>query len=760
MASTNARQTLREFLLRPTMIDQLRERFAYIQGSLTTTINEASRLTGLSEAQLRYAELRGLLAPNRAIDSTPIGLPTRGQRRYTTDDLLNAHLIAVLLDQGYSLTEVATFIQNNSSIIQELLQTSALRLQTATKSADDIQFQRFLLQRIFYYALSLIFEKVAITHAGIIIPVRASDAELNQIDSEGIETADDLVRLGHFVLVWCTPGHPVMTFTTSGNPFEREQNIRLKPFSELLAAELEPAKQLFTDAPRHVFIAYEPQAERELDQADRMLAVRKNRSKESKDSDTSGRTLAQPRVVAGRLLHYAQELSCQRFLLDGQREPGLSDVLLYTAPELVNPALGDALLNRLTETVVALGGRSQGTKNGQRWRFCCVLLPRESAATLKQQELVVHAQSSLGPHRIGVTTTSPKLNGGLTFRAYSSGRITYRPEVIPLDPAISYAEEEWPIRSAIAAPAVDGPGAVQSQPPAVIYITSEEPNAFNDNDFLLIRVMGRLVGELVQTYNSRGHLPNTLTDTLANPEIVDSYFAEFLSDLNFMSDLKKILDLLNPPKNDSKGAESRAAEPKDDALYTNIRTLTLIGLDIDDFSRIQKRQGDQVARMLTREIGSRIQQRMNSSFSHGMPTARLYRAWGDRFYMLVRDEEFDEAVKHAERIRKEISCIYQVDGDGIVSLRSASSAQAQGAGGIDVHVRMVGISLSPDELREQLRRSGDDNATCVASLTRLLDDGLKQANENPDLEQRSLWWDAKNRRYELTSSLLEQPNAV
>ncbi|HZC06570.1 MAG TPA: MerR family transcriptional regulator [Ktedonobacterales bacterium] len=748
MVTFKARLSLSELLMQPNVIEQLRERFKRIQDGLSTTISEASDLTRLSEAQLRYAEARGLLAPNRALGANVTSTHPRGQRRYTVDNLLRAYLIAFILDHGYSLSEIATFMENNASIIHELLETTTLHLKPVLDGANDILFKRFFIPRVLYYALSLIFERDTMSDVGLVFPVRSTPDELNVISPGEVETADDLIHLGHIVVAWRARGRPFSTFMTAGNPFDHEQSVHVTPFSQLAAVN---AQQWSANSlPIQAYIAYSPSAEPELAQADRLLA---NRQQRDVRVEPGARRPPNPRDVSGRLIRHVQMLSCSDVMAIGQTETRLSDALFYNAPGMVNPALGDALLNQLTESIVTLGGPprprdlagacDEDEPASTRWRFSCVLEPREIDSSLKRQELVVAAQSSQGPHRVGVTTASPQLNGGLTFLAYSSGRVTYRPEVLALDPAVSYVREESPIKSALAAPAVDGQGLERSQPPAVIYIASKYSDAFDSDDFLLIRVMGRLVGEIVRTYSSREHLPNALTDTLADPEIVDGYFADFLSESSFVSDLQHAL----------RGTLSEPALEEQTEFSRDIQTLTLIGLDVNDYSSIQRLQGDRVARLLTRELGNRLKQRMHGAFAHGILSARLYRPWGDRFYMLVRDEDVDKARQRAERIRQDISRSYQIDGETLNSMRNVSdSAGCQQPGVISVNVRMAGVTLTRDALGVLLQRAGGDVTKCVAGLSRLLDDGLKQANDRPADDAPSVWWNVDLNAYEATTS--------
>ena len=134
MSLNRHRPTMAELLRQPSVIDQLRERFRYIQDNLTTSFGEASELSGLTDAQLRYAETRGMFSTTR--DSGANAVSPKGQRRYTVDNLLHAHLIEYLLRKDYSLIEISAFMQNNPDIIQDVLETKTLRLSGALDTVD------------------------------------------------------------------------------------------------------------------------------------------------------------------------------------------------------------------------------------------------------------------------------------------------------------------------------------------------------------------------------------------------------------------------------------------------------------------------------------------------------------------------------------------------------------------------------------------------------------------------------------------------
>jgi len=743
-----------DLLAQADVVQELREAFMSIQEGLTTTIHEASELTHLTESQLRYVEKQHMLAPNRARLDESSDTPRTGQRRYAAEDLLRARLIAYLIKHGFNLSEIDDFMKHESSAIQGILESTSLRLRPVLDGADEVPFKRFFIPRVLYYALTLVFERDAIDDAGIVFPIRATPAELNAYRPGQVYNVDDLGRLGHVFVAWRARGRPLATFVTVGNPFD-DQKLQIRSFDDVVSASA--ASVSHGSAPLHAYLVYGAEAQRELVEAERLLRTRQESGRLSDPS----RRMANPRVVAGRLMRYVQWLNCTPSAVANRAESSMSDVLFFNSPEMVNRTLGDALLNRLANAIVDLGGDMQAVESDahatlqrylepcgeRRWRFSCILMPNEPADAFKRQELVVRAQSDKAPHRIGVTTTSPQANAGLTFRAYSSGRIVYRQSVIPLDPAVSYVAEEAPIRSALAAPAVYGNGLEHSQPPAIVYVTSREEGQFEEDDFLLLRVIGRLVGEIVQTYNSRSHSHSALTDTLTDPETVDGYFSDFLSERSFMTDLERIFRRTFQPGAQPGAARQRATEQQEllERFYQHLRSISLFGVDIDDFSSIQRMHGDKVARRLTREIGKRLGQRLNASLVNGVPTARLYRIWSDRFYLLVRDENEQQSIERAEQIRKDIARDYRVQ----LELDAASDQRPP----IPVHVRLVGATFGLGDLKG-LWDSSEENVTlCAAQLSRILEDGLKRASEELNPDDRSVWWDTRNKLFQPTATL-------
>jgi GGDEF domain-containing protein len=219
-----------------------------------------------------------------------------------------------------------------------------------------------------------------------------------------------------------------------------------------------------------------------------------------------------------------------------------------------------------------------------------------------------------------------------------------------------------------------------------------------------------------------------------------------------MTDLERIFRRTFQPGAQPGAAHQRATEQQEllDRFYQHLRFISLFGVDIDDFSSIQRMHGDRVARQLTREIGQRLGQRLNASLINGVPNARLYRIWSDRFYLLVRDENEQQSIERAEQIRKDIARDYRVQ----LELDAASDQRPP----ISVHVRLVGATFGLSDLKA-LWDSSEENVTlCAAQLSRILEDGLKRASDELNPDERSVWWDTRNKLFQPTANLRIPPH--
>lgn len=108
----------------------------------TVGIGEVSRLTGLSERQIRYYEQQGLLQPRR----TP-----GGQRQYGPGEIARLREIKSLLDRGHTLEVARRAIgrtrpeAEESDVRSRLLSGQALR--SLYPVSNRAELERMLTQR-------------------------------------------------------------------------------------------------------------------------------------------------------------------------------------------------------------------------------------------------------------------------------------------------------------------------------------------------------------------------------------------------------------------------------------------------------------------------------------------------------------------------------------------------------------------------------------------------------------------------------------
>src|SRR5258708_36200220 len=86
---------------------------------------------------------------------------------------------------------------------------------------------------------------------------------------------------------------------------------------------------------------------------------------------------------------------------------------------------------------------------------------------------------------------------GLTFRAYQTGHVIYRPRVMPSD--LAYRELEESTRSAIALPIAGEDGLAV----ASLYISSDEIEDFSKADQRGLRLITRMIEDLLATDQKR-----------------------------------------------------------------------------------------------------------------------------------------------------------------------------------------------------------------------------------------------------------------
>lgn len=366
----------------------------------------------------------------------------------------------------------------------------------------------------------------------------------------------------------------------------------------------------------------------------------------------------------------------------------------------------DPLLNGLADMIVRLGG--QMTDGRDRWRFCCIVLPKETGLPLVWQSLVIQGQSKHGPHRIGESTVPPEeAPRSMSLRAYQSGCIVYRHKVGKEDPIRSKLVE-GDFRSAIALPV----GGENGTPVAVIYAVSDEVDAFSLADQRVMRMLGRIIEELLVTYSAHQRGATRLMNLIEDPSTVDPSFLDFSSDNEFVRDVEALLwDIKGHMKQDKPSAEKR-------------RSVSFLAIDVDNVGGLARQYGDRIMKNLGREVGYRIRRQL-LNLLEDYEKFRLYYAYADRFYVVLRDISREQAGTYAERLRSALRGDYKVEAYGIAAQQPAQPTLTA------ITVRLS-VSFYPYSHLEQLLRQYPEETAVVdarACISRRLDNALKEGSD-------------------------------
>src|SRR5207302_4168484 len=115
----------------------------------------------------------------------------------------------------------------------------------------------------------------------------------------------------------------------------------------------------------------------------------------------------------------------------------------------------------------------------------------------------------------------------------------------------------------------------------VIYIVSDEANAFSEDDQRVLRIISRMVEELLLTYRARRQGTVKLGDLITYPGIVDMSFREFSSENELLDNIEGLLTDIQ-----TKSVTTRSPG----------NVVAFIAVDIDNQSSIASKYGDHVMR--------------------------------------------------------------------------------------------------------------------------------------------------------------------
>ena len=326
---------------------------------------------------------------------------------------------------------------------------------------------------------------------------------------------------------------------------------------------------------------------------------------------------------------------------------GMRDIVDPFLDVTTNPTTQDTILTNLANLVVSLGEAEQ-----HRWKFCCILTSIHNYLPFQQRSLAIRAKSHYAPsiYKIGTTAVSPTASViSISLRAYQGGHIIYHHRVTPEDQTIAYRELEEP-GSAIAIPI----GGEDDLPMGVLYVAAAGPDGFNDRDQHVLRIIARMIQELLASYRVRQQASQKFLSLLRNPGIVDPTFDVFASETDFINDVESLL-------RDIQGMENLEPFAKDDERqYTTKDAVSFFAIDIDGQTSLTDKYGDRVARNLSRAVGQRIQRQLTALFTN-LTDCKLYHVYADRYYLLLNKISLEEARTKAGLLKQALDDSYPVD---------------------------------------------------------------------------------------------------
>lgn len=633
----------------------------------TVTISKAAGLFGFSESQLREWEKRGLLNSQRTAlrEDNKVA---KGHRQFTPDELDKLAIIKELLDEGYSISEIpqnideiweqtkgeqkgeTPFIGHDIKHVHEI---THIPIDTRVGRTNEEVFWRYFVSQVLRLSLILLCEDIPDTIAGIIVPLQKRSAQKMEYK------AGDQPEVGPSLVGWLGENRSFQSFLDENPSFAFPSDFRIMPFS-VIGNE---------------------------NQKDNVLIVIQ---REAKTLSPSTALLETIRRFLDLLYQHVEDW--QPCLDYGMRD------WEYQITDFTNPSANDEVIKNLMEMVVELGGKTSDGRD--RWHFALFFLPRDPDLPIQQRNLVVRAQSKCSLYKEGITTVHIK-DPGLSFRAYQSGHIIYRPKIASQDFMLAYRELEKSTRSAIAIPIV-GEGGL---PIAALYIASGELNAFSATDQRILRVTSRMIEELLTTYQARRQVNGNFSDMITNPGLVDISFKEFLSEDDFINDLETLLTEI---------------QIRDMSEQESEEEISFIAIDIDNQGGLSSKYGERVARNLSREVGLRIKGQLSifSSFRYAPP----YHVQADRYYLLLKGISLEEARSKAELLRKALSGEYRIDSRRVVAGRPMTPGNMLELQ--DVTVRLGVPSYKYSKLKELLLRYSTDLA--VSEVRALILQSLDQ----------------------------------
>jgi len=631
--------SIKEYLRQPDTQEKIQRKMIEARSAATVTITRAADLFGFSDTQLRDWDRLGFVSPPRSDGAKQ---DDKKHRQYSRAELDVLAAIRILRDDSYSITEIKQNIGVIRDIANRLGQEVFTLPGTAKRTAQPVEiaqesanvppidqlldnadnelFWRFYATNALRLLLSLLAEYNPNTIIGLVIPLGSN--------TPASLTTANIADLGECLIGWLRPDYSFYLLYTPRPSFEELTDFRMHPLRVM-------KNGIVQDAVR---------------QDSAWIVVQRRAGL----LNISQHVLTTIQHLCAPLYEHKEEWL--PLFVQGQRF--FTFPIADFIPGPANDPTKRSLLSKLANLTVSLG-------YDKGWRFACILTPHNPQLPVSQHQLVLLAKSDDAPEKyvVGTTQVSPLDDViSVSLRAYQSGRICYRHRATPQDESIANYDVEQPIGSAIAVPI----GGEEAAPLGVIYLVSSKQDAFAPNDQRLLRMIARMVHELLLTFQTRIKVAELLKPLIDSPALADTAYEPFLSETDFIADMETLLGNISKRENLKANLQPILELPTPTAQraalhssYSSTDIVSFYCIDVNDQTSLTQKYGEIMARNLSREVGLRIEVNLKTLFTTS--DLKLYHAYGDRFYIRLGGIPLEEAKSKVWSLKDALELKYQVN---------------------------------------------------------------------------------------------------
>lgn len=613
--------SIKEYLRKPDTQEKIQRKIIEARSAATVTITRAADLFGFTDTQLRDWDRHGFVSPPRSDGAKQ---DDKKHRQYSRAELDVLAAIRILRDDSYPITEIKQNIEVIRDIANQLGQEVFMLPGTTERTTQPVEitqepaseppidqlldkvdnelFWRFYATNALRFSLSLLAESNPGTIISLVMPL-GSNTPASVIPA-------NIAELGECLVGWLRPGYSSYLLYTSSPSFEEHTDFRIHPLRVMKSGIVQDGVRQDS-----TWIVVQRRAG--------LLNI-------SRDVLTTIQRLCAP------LYEYKEEW----LPLFVQRQRFFTFPIADFIPGPANDPSKRSLLSKLANLTISLG-------HDKGWRFACILTPHNPQLPVSQHQLVLLAKSDDAPEKyvVGTTQVSPLDEViSVSLRAYQGGRICYRPRATPQDKSIANYDVEQPIGSAIAVPI----GGEEATPLGVMYLVASKQDAFTPDDQRLLRMIARMVQELLLTFQIRIKVAEQLNPLIDNPALADPAYEPFFSEKDFIADMETLLGDISKRENLKANLQPILELPTPTAQraallpsYSSTDIVSFYCIDVNNQTRLTQKYGEIMARNLSREVGLRIEANLRTLITAS--DLKLYHAYGDRFYIRLGSIPLEEA---------------------------------------------------------------------------------------------------------------------